>query len=956
VSTSCFDANEEKQRFSHLDGDATELNGDKMARENKSIFRTFMFHMLAISCFSVVVAGYFWISQEYASFHAESKELRENYLESQRDMIRNEVQKVVDYVDYMRSLREKRLKDSIRERVYEAYAIANNIYRENRGKKSNAEIADMIRDALRPIRFSGGKGYYFATNLKGIEMLFADRPTLEGSNMINFRDTQGKYIIRDMIEICRSSKEGFYQYTWTKPNSPGSNFPKIAYVKLFEPLDWFIGTGEYLDTVEEDIKREILDRIAKIRFGRDGYIFVVSYAGVTLMNDVQRDRIGFNSWELTDPNGIKVIQEERRAVTKPGGDFIRYTWKKPTTGKMTQKLSFVKGVADWQWMIGAGVYIDEAEAMIAQKRNALTARVWNGIFNVAVLMTLLFLFFYFIARRYSENVRKSFDIFSVFFENAATNAVRIDPDRLPFMEFKSLAISANHMVDNRNRAEYASVESEKQYRRLFEQSYDAIFIHDLAGAIRDINESALKTLGYDRTEILSKNMRELYTPEEMTSFDRSLQIVQEEGSCRFESFLRRKNGGVIDADISMRMIDQPKGIVQLIRDVTEQRQMEEQLRIRERMDSLGALAGGIAHDFNNLLVGIMGNLDLLRFSGCNLTDNMRSYIDGAFQSCERSATLMKNIQSLSTGAVSCDTSIDLHSIAREVFSILERTTDKLIEKKIDFETDRFFVYGKSDQIHQVFMNLGANAVQAIEEKGVAPGDFIRLTAEEYTIQPGDSSSLPPGEYVKIEFQDTGTGMTEEVKSRAFDPLFSTKRRGSHKGQGLGLAMVYNIVTRNHTGRIEIDTREGAGTTFRMYLPKALPVARAPLTDEEAPLWGNETILVIEDEEGVRNVVEKILQAYGYTPRSAPDGPAGLTLYAENKYSISLVLLDLTMPKMSGITVLDELKKMNPSVKVLISSGHSEDEVKNLTGIAGYVTKPYKASDILKTIRAILDTS
>lgn len=887
-------------------------------------------------------------------FELNRKKIRENYLDTQKNLVRNEVQKVVDYVEYMRSLREKRLKDDIRERVYEAYAIASNIYKENRGRKSNAEIADMIRDALRPIRFSGGKGYYFATNLRGIEMLFADRPKLEGVNMINFRDTRGKYIIRDMIDICHTTKEGFYQYTWTKPDNPGNGFPKIAYIKHFEPLDWFIGTGEYLDDVEEDIKQEILDRIAEIRFGKDGYIFVVSYTGVTLMNDVQRNMIGVNSWDIADPNGVKVIQEERRAASKPEGDFIYYSWEKPTTGKKAPKLSFVKGVENWQWMIGAGVYIDEADAVIAQKRSELTARVWKGIFKIAGVMILLLLLFYYISRRYSGNVRTSFNIFNVFFENAATNATRIDPSLLPFTEFKTLAISANHMIDNRNRAEHALIESEKQYRKLFNQSYDAIFVHDLNGTILDINDSAIKTFGYNRNLILSKKMREIYTTEEMPVFDRSLRIVREEGSCRFESLLRKENGGIVHADISMRMIDPAKGIVQEIRDVTAQRHLEEQLRIRERMDSLGTLAGGIAHDFNNLLVGIMGNLDLLRFNDGNLTDEMKSYIDDAYLSCDRAATLMKNIQSLSTGAVSCDTSFDLYSIAREVFTILERTTDKLIEKKIDFEEGRFFIHGKSDQIHQVFMNLGANAVHAIEEKGIAPGDFIRLTAEEYTVQLGDSLYLTPGEYIKIEFQDTGTGMTEEVRSRAFDPLFSTKRRGAHKGQGLGLAMVYNIVTRNHNGRIEIDSREGAGTIFRIYLPKAYPEAAEPIADESAPLGGDETILVIEDEEGVRDVVEKILKAYGYTPLSAPDGPSGLALYAENMNSISLVLLDLTMPKMPGIMVLDKLRESNPEVKVLVSSGHSEEELRKLTGAAGYVTKPYKAINLMKSIRAILD--
>jgi PAS domain S-box-containing protein len=928
-----------------------------MAGENKSIFRTFMFRMLVLSCFSIAIAGYLWISEEYTSFREEAASIRQNYLESQKSLVRNEVMKVVDYVEYMRSLREKRLKDSIRERVYEAHSIASNIYQENRGNKSNAEIADMIRDALRPIRFSNGRGYYFATTLRGIEMLFADHPELEGTDMLGFQDTRGKLIIRDMIEICRTSKEGFYEYTWTKPDSKGNDFPKIAYVKHFEPLDWFIGTGDYLDDVEEEIKQEILDRISKIRFGKEGYIFVVSYNGITLMNDTQRELIGLNSWELTDPNGVKVIQEERRAVSKPGGDFIEYSWEKPTTGKKTPKLSFVIGVADWQWMIGAGVYMDEADAVIAQKRDNLTVSIRNGILKIAGVIFLLFLVFYIIARKYSENIKKSFDIFDTFFNNAATNAIAIDPDRLPFLEFKSLAVSANRMIENRNLAEQALIESETRYRRLFEQSYEAIIIHDTSGAIQNANESAFHTLGYDRSQIASKNMRDLYIPEEKSLYERALRNVSEKRSHRFESRLLKENGGVMHADISMHMIDSGRGTIQaIIRDITEKRHLEEQLRIRERMDSLGTLAGGIAHDFNNLLMGIMGNLELLRLNAGQLTDELRTYVEEAYQSSNRASMLIKNFQSLSTGAVTHSTSVDLHSIVREVFSILERTTDKLIEKKIAFEAGCYFVHGKSDQIHQVFMNLGANAVQAIEEKGIVPGDFIRVTAEEYVSPPGDSSSPAPGEYIKIEFQDTGTGMTEEVKNRAFDPLFTTKKRGAQRGQGLGLAMVYNIVTRNHNGRIEIDSREGAGTIFRIYLPKALPIAPSLPKIETVPMRGQETLLMIDDEESVRNIVGKMLRNFGYTVISAPDGPSGLDLYRENKDAVSLVLLDLNMPKMSGMTVLEELIKIDPAVKVLVSSGHSEDELKKLTNTVGYVTKPYKAANIAQTIRTVLDSA
>lgn len=185
----------------------------------------------------------------------------------------------------------------------------------------------------------------------------------------------GLFIIKDIIQIAREQGEGYYRYLWTKPNLIGADFPKIAFIKHFEPFDWYIGSGEYLDDVEADIKTEILERIGKIRFGKDGYIFVMDYSGTVLMNDVQRDLIDKNLWELTDPRGVKVIQEERKAVQNPEGGFVNYVWNKPSESKPAPKISFLKGVEDWEWMIGAGLYVDEIENVIATRRAALAKDV-----------------------------------------------------------------------------------------------------------------------------------------------------------------------------------------------------------------------------------------------------------------------------------------------------------------------------------------------------------------------------------------------------------------------------------------------------------------------------------------------------------------------------------------------------------------------------------------------------
>jgi signal transduction histidine kinase len=258
----------------------------------------------------------------------------------------------------------------------------------NQGRVNEQETRNIILEALRPIRFNHGLGY-FATGLDGVEILSADRPELEGQSMLDSRDTHGAYVIRDMIELIRREGEGYYQYSWTKPNVQGKDFPKIAYVKYFSPFDGFIGTGEYLDDVEQDIQREVLERIGKIRFGKEGYVFVVSYDGVTLMKGAQSELIGKNNWDLTDPNGVKVIQEERRAAEKTEGDFIHYHWEKPSTKEISPKISFVQGFPQWRWMVGAGVYVDDIEPVIAAMETTAKRQMQKDIYRLGFALTVI---------------------------------------------------------------------------------------------------------------------------------------------------------------------------------------------------------------------------------------------------------------------------------------------------------------------------------------------------------------------------------------------------------------------------------------------------------------------------------------------------------------------------------------------------------------------------------------
>ena len=211
-----------------------------------SISRIFLIHMAIVGVISIFSLGYLWVTSEWSRFEKEANALRASYLESQKGLLKREVNQALNFVNFMKAQTEKRLQDSIKGRVNEAYAIIENIYLKEKDSKSTEEIETLIKQALRSLRYNNGRGYYFAFTLEGVETLFEIRPEMEGTNMLQVRGGEGEFVVSDMLSVIREDGEGFYKYTWPKPNQQGF-FPRVAFVKLFKPIGWVIGSGEYLD-------------------------------------------------------------------------------------------------------------------------------------------------------------------------------------------------------------------------------------------------------------------------------------------------------------------------------------------------------------------------------------------------------------------------------------------------------------------------------------------------------------------------------------------------------------------------------------------------------------------------------------------------------------------------------------------------------------------------------------
>lgn len=424
-----------------------------------SFRKVIYFELLFVSVTIIGIFGYLWINSEFTTFNQQSEDYRQEFINNQQVTIKNEVNTQIDYINYMRAQAEEKLKENAKNRTYEAYDIAMNIYNQNKEKKDRQEIQELIKETLRNVRFNNGRGYYFIDTLEGNVILYPVQTESEGTNLLEIKDEEGNYSLQDEINLVKEQGEGYTTGYWTNPNyNDNEGHKKITFVKKFEPYNWYMGTGEYIDDVEHDIQKEIINRISEIRFGNENknYIFIDNFDGVELCNGVYKDYVGKNIWNMEDINGKKVIQEQIDiAKNDPEGGFLTHYWKTPDLNGVFQKMTYVRAIPEWNWVVGTGVQFDELQKNMNENELKMKEKVIEKIKNIIIISLVVLLVVFILTRYLMSKSQKSFNIFYDFLSNAARKHVEIDVQKVEYSEFKNLAVAANSMIGERNRIEEA---------------------------------------------------------------------------------------------------------------------------------------------------------------------------------------------------------------------------------------------------------------------------------------------------------------------------------------------------------------------------------------------------------------------------------------------------------------------------------------------------------------------
>ena len=498
-------------------------------------------------------------------------------------------------------------------------------------------------------------------------------------------------------------------------------------------------------------------------------------------------------------------------------------------------------------------------------------------------------------------------------------------------------------------------ESTERFRMIFEHSIDAIMLTRTDGSILAANPEACRIFSMSETEICQAGRAGLVDWED----PRALPLLEERnrtGRCRGEVTMIRGDGRRFPAEIASAVFTDQNGIQNtslVIRDVTERKNLEHQLLQSQKMEALGTLAGGIAHDFNNMLNVILGyaELALMRLTPA---DPLYRQMQEIQKAGERSAALTRQLLAFARKQDLVPAIINLNGVITEQLKMLERLIGEDIRVEFHPADGLWETRIDPSQIDQILANLAVNARDAIAGTGTIFIDTANVTLDEADVRPYDGGV--PGEYVLLVFSDTGAGMDKETQERIFEPFFTTKERG--KGTGLGLATVYGVVKQNN-GMINVYSEPEMGTTFRIYLPRFAGEAASPQREgtKTASLAGTETILLVEDDQQILDMVRTMLEGTGYQVLTAASPQEACTICAQHQGAIDLLVTDVIMPLMNGKELQTRIAAMKPGIRTLFMSGYTADIIANRGFIAeglNFIGKPFTLQALTQKVREALD--
>ena len=928
-------------------------------KPKRKLTKIFSLMLSGVSLVSIILIGALWISFESNRSEQDIRKIKADYISSHKETISLETSRICDYMEARRQSSEINFLKTIKERAYEAYGLVESAHSAAGESAGSSATKAMILASLNGISFNEGEGRYSVFTFTGDDLL---TPGAE-------QDPNFKALFSDVTDSLKLSDEGYFRFNLTQNPKFSAEDTQIAYLKVFRPYNWIIGTSKYMSQWTSEIQSELLSWVSGMAMPNAAYLMVINFNGDILVHP-DTGAIGSNVFaDSYAPSFQKVTAAIIRGAKTRNSDFLSYFLVDPANGVQKERIVYYRSIPAWNWAVVMEANLNDMEAVMNARQAELAQNVQSQISRIVIISISMLLVIMLLSKVLSSLAIRSFSAFFQFFERASTSSSEINPDEQPFEEFARLAHAANSMINQRKLATNLLRESELKFKTVFDVSPQVITISDHGGILMDANEEFKRFARLDLNQAIGRPLEDSFVISAEKRQDLWNVLKRDRAILGQEIETTGLDGSPVTFLIFGKMIQMHAGsfILLIFTDITALKQAEkEKLVLQEKlsrstkMEAMGLMAAEVAHDLNNILSGIIGYPQLLLMDP-SITEKQKESLQEILSTGQRAAAVVKDLLTIARGVASSKNSLAVNDIIKDYVSspeckqLQEVFPDVSLKLQLDDKAGN--IIGSPVHLSKVIMNLVSNAFEAMPLDRTDGLVTIKTTA----FSPGEGPAVPDDPNVEsrrvmISVTDNGPGIPSEDVEKIFEPFYSKKIKG-RSGTGLGLAIVWNTIT-DHNGRLEVTTGP-EGTSFQLIFRQtsektAEKTSHRNLADFKGQ---GQRVLVVDDVDIQRKLASKMLASLNYEPVAVPSGEAAVELLKHENFD--LVILDMIMhPGMNGRETYAAIMEFKPKQKAIIASGMAEtDEVvkAQAMGAGQFVNKPYTVEELAAAVKKALDS-